>query len=143
MLATSREPLRLDGETVWTVPTLSAEDAVALFLERRRQVRPGFEADPATSSAVVTLCARLDGLPLALELAAAWLRTLTAGEIEAGLDDRFALLVRGPRGVLARHETLLASMSWSHDMLSQEDQTVFRRLAVFAGSFSLDAARRA
>jgi DNA-binding CsgD family transcriptional regulator len=112
-----------------------------LFLERGRQARPGFDADPAASSAVVTLCARLDGLPLALELAAPWLRTLTAGEIEAGLDDRFALLVRGPRGVLARHETLLASMSWSHDMLTRADQAVFRRLGVFVGSFSLDAAR--
>ncbi|MGO9750192.1 MAG: hypothetical protein ACLP8S_23040 [Solirubrobacteraceae bacterium] len=101
VLATSREPLRLDGETVWTVPTPSAEDSIALFLERGRQVRPGFDADPAAALAVMTLCARLDGLPLALELAAAWLRTLTAREIETGLDDRFALLVRGPRGVIA------------------------------------------
>jgi predicted ATPase len=85
--------------------------------------------------------ARLDGLPLALELAAAWLRTLTASELVAELDHRFALLVRGPRAVVARHETMLASMNWSRDMLSAAEQAVFRQLAVFAGRFTQDAAR--
>jgi len=141
VLVTSREPLRLAGETVWTVPTLSPGDAAALFVERARQACPGFGSDPADVSAVGTVCARLDGLPLALELAAAWLRTLTAAELVAELDHQFALLVRGPRAVVARHETLLASMNWSHDMLSGAEQAVFRRLAVFAGSFTLDAAR--
>ena len=140
VLATSREPLRLAGETVWTVPTLSADDAFSLFVQRGREVRPGFDADSSDVAAVRTMCARLDGLPLALELAAAWLRTLSARQIEAGLDDRFALLVRGPRGVVARHETLHASMSWSHDLLDRADQAVFRRLAVFDGGFTLDAA---
>lgn len=141
VLATSREPLHLAGETVWTVPTLSPGDAAALFAERARQACPRFGADPADMPAVGLVCARLDGLPLALELAAAWLRTLTAAELAAELDHRFALLVRGPRAVVARHETLLASMNWSHDMLSGAEQAVFRRLAVFAGSFTLDAAR--
>lgn len=139
VLATSREPLRLAGETVRPVPTLSAGDAATLFVERGQQVRPGFGPDPAEASAVETLCARLDGLPLAVELEAAWLSTLTAPQIEAELDDRFALLIRGPRGVVARHETLLASMSWSHDMLSPDDQAVFQRLSVLAAGITASA----
>ena len=84
------------------------------------------------------MCARLDGSPLALELAAAWLRTLTPRQIEAGLDDRFALLVRSPRDAVPRHASLLASVAWSHDLLDEADRAVFRRLAVFAGGFDLD-----
>ncbi|GLY77672.1 helix-turn-helix transcriptional regulator [Actinoallomurus iriomotensis] len=135
VLATSREPLRLPGEVVWRVPPLGAEDAVALFEERAGPV-PAPDRD-----AVRTACARLDGIPLAIELAAAWSGTLSAREILQGLDDRFSLLVRGPRGVAARHQTLAASMAWSHDLLEEDDRTLFRRLGAFHGGFTLDAAR--
>jgi predicted ATPase len=141
VLTTSREPLGVAGEVIWTVPTLIEHEAVSLFCERGRQVRPDFGLDPANAPVVRAMCARLDGLPLALELAAAWLRTLTPRQIEAGLDDRFALLVRGPRGVVARHETLAASIAWSHDLLDEADRVVLRRLSVFAGGFVLEAAR--
>ncbi|GAA4520119.1 LuxR C-terminal-related transcriptional regulator [Actinoallomurus oryzae] len=135
VLATSREPLRVPGEVVWRVPPLGAEDAVALF-EERSGPTPAPDRD-----AVRTACARLDGIPLAIELAAAWSGTLSAREILQGLDDRFSLLVRGPRGVAARHQTLAASMAWSHDQLAEDDQVLFRRLGAFHGGFTLEAAR--
>lgn len=132
VLATSREPLGVPGEVVWRVPSLSGDDAVALFEERSGR---------AGSDAVRTACIRLDGIPLAIELAAAWSGTLSAQEILDGLDDRFALLVRGPRGVAARHQTLAASMAWSHDLLDEADRVLFRRLGVCHGGFTLEAAR--
>jgi predicted ATPase/DNA-binding CsgD family transcriptional regulator len=141
VLTTSREPLGVPGEAVWRVPSLAEEEALALFVERASLVRPWFTLDASSEAAVRTMCSRLDGIPLALELAAAWLRTLTPQQIEAGLDDRFTLLVRGPRGVVARQQTLAASMEWSHGLLDESDRVVFRRLAVFAGGFTLDAAR--
>jgi predicted ATPase/DNA-binding CsgD family transcriptional regulator len=141
VLTTSREPLGVAGETVWQTPPLSEDDALALFVERASLVRPGFTLDRAGEAAVRTMCRRLDGMPLALELAAAWLRTLTPRQIAAGLDDRFALLVRGPRGAVPRQQTLAASIEWSHALLAERDRIVFRRLAVFAGGFGLDAAR--
>jgi predicted ATPase/DNA-binding CsgD family transcriptional regulator len=141
VLTTSREPLGVAGETVWQVPPLSEDDALALFLERASLVRPGFTLDGSSEAAVRTMCRRLDGIPLALELAAAWLRTLTPRQIVAGLDDRFALLVGGPRGAAPRQQTLAASIEWSHALLDERDRIVFRRLAVFAGGFGLEAAR--
>lgn len=141
LLATSREPLNLPGETVWRVPSMVEDEAVSLFVERASQVRPWFTLDETNEAPVRRLCRRLDGMPLAIELAAAWLRTLTPAQIAAGLDDRFALLVRGSRGVVARHQTLAASIDWSHDLLDGTDQIVLRRLAAFSGGFSLDAAR--
>jgi predicted ATPase/DNA-binding CsgD family transcriptional regulator len=141
VLATSREPLGIPGEVVWRVPRIATDEALALFVERARLVVPGFELDDASRAAVVSMCERLDGMPLALELAAAWLRTLTPQQIEAGLDDRFALLTRGPRGVAGRQQTLAASVQWSHDLLGDAERTLFRRLAVFHGGFTLDAAR--
>jgi predicted ATPase/class 3 adenylate cyclase/DNA-binding CsgD family transcriptional regulator len=141
ILATSREPLDLPGETVWRVPSLVEDEAVSLFVDRASHVRPWFSVDETNEAAVRRLCRRLDGMPLAIELAAAWLRTLTPAQIASGLDDRFALLVRGPRGAVARQQTLAASIDWSHDLLDTTDQVVFRRLAVFSGGFSLDAAR--
>jgi predicted ATPase/DNA-binding CsgD family transcriptional regulator len=141
VLTTSREPLGVPGEVVWRVPELAGDEALALFVERAGAVRPWFTLDASSEAAVRKMCARLDGIPLALELAAAWLRTLTPQQIEAGLDDRFALLVRGPRGAVPRQQTLAASMAWSHDLLDEPEQVVFRRLAVFAGAFTLDAAR--
>ncbi|HKA85192.1 MAG TPA: LuxR C-terminal-related transcriptional regulator [Acidimicrobiales bacterium] len=141
VLATSREPLGVAGETVWRVPSLQEEEAVALFVDRASRVRPWFTLDATNEAAVRTLCRRLDGIPLAVELAAAWLRTLTPAQIAAGLDDRFALLVRGPRSAARRQQTLAASMDWSHDLLDECDRAVFRRLGAFKGGFSLDAAR--
>jgi predicted ATPase/DNA-binding CsgD family transcriptional regulator len=141
VLTTSREPLGVAGETVWQVPPLSEDDALALFLERASLVRPGFTLDGPSEDAVRTMCRRLDGIPLALELAAAWLRTLSPRQIAAGLDDRFALLVGGPRGVAPRQQTLAASIEWSHALLAEPDRIVLRRLAVFAGGFGLEAAR--
>lgn len=131
VLATSREPLGVAGEVVWRVPPLSGVDAVTLFRERAR-------ADE--SAAMRVACARLDGIPLAIELAAAWSSTLSVPEILRGLDDRFTLLVRGPRGVAARQATLAASMAWSHDLLDEDDRVLFRRLGVFAGGFTREAA---
>ena len=141
LLATSREPLGLAGEIVWRVPSLNGDEAVALFVDRASQARPWFTLDATNEAAVRTLCRRLDGIPLAIELAAAWLRTLTPAQIAAGLDDRFALLVRGPRRAVRRQQTLAASMDWSHDLLDENDRVVFRRLAAFTGGFTLDAAR--
>lgn len=134
VLVTSREPLGIAGEAVWRVPALDADEAFALFAERGGAVAPG---DAAT---VRALCARLDGIPLALELAAAWRRTLSPAQIEAGLDDRFALLTRGPRGAVARQATLAASMAWSHDLLGEDERAVLRRVSVFAATFDADAA---
>jgi predicted ATPase/DNA-binding CsgD family transcriptional regulator len=140
VLATSREPLGVAGEAVWPVPALNAEDAAMLFVERARLVRPTFELDPSSEAVVRSIAERLDRLPLAIELAAAWVRTLTPYQIEAGLDDRFSLLVRGPRTADHRHQTLAASIDWSHALLAEPDRIVFRRLAAFAGSFDLEAA---
>ena len=140
VLATSREPLRVPGELVWRVPSLVDDDAVRLFAERAALVRSDFRVD-ADEHSVERICQRLDGIPLAVELAAAWVRVLTPKQIAAGLDDRFVLLSGGPRGVSARHQTLRASLRWSHHLLDEADRVVFRRLAVFAGGFTLDAAR--
>ncbi|HYH91322.1 MAG TPA: LuxR C-terminal-related transcriptional regulator [Solirubrobacteraceae bacterium] len=141
IVATSREPLGLTGEVVWRLSPLAPRDARELFLERAAQVQPDLAVDADADAAIASMCTRLDGSPLALELAAAWLRTLTPRQIEAGLDDRFSLLVRSPRDALPRHASLLASMAWSHDLLDEPDRAVLRRLAIFAGDFDLAAAR--
>jgi predicted ATPase/DNA-binding CsgD family transcriptional regulator len=141
IVATSREPLDLSAETVWWLPPLPPDEARALFVERAARIRPGFAPDADADAAIASMCSRLDGSPLALELAAAWSRTLTPAQIEAGLDDRFALLVRSPRDAVPRHASLLASVAWSHDLLAETDRAVFRRLAVFAGDFDLEAAQ--
>jgi predicted ATPase/DNA-binding CsgD family transcriptional regulator len=135
VLATSREPLDVPGEAVWRVPALAPDEAMTLFTERA-----GSEF-PESEQAIRSICVRLDGMPLALELAAAWVRTLTPEQIEAGLDDRFGLLTRNTRGAAARQQTLAASIDWSHDLLDHDERQVFRRLAVFAGGFTLDAAQ--
>ncbi|MDT4993497.1 MAG: hypothetical protein QOH97_3389 [Actinoplanes sp.] len=141
VLVTSREPLGVPGEAVLGVPPLSDDDAVSLFVDRARLVQPSFALDESNEAAIRSIAAHLDGIPLALELAAAWLRTLTPQQVEAGLDDRFTLLVRGPRGAQRRQRTLLGSIDWSHALLNETDRIVFRRLAVFAGTFGLAAAR--
>ena len=126
---------------VWRLSPLAPPDARELFLERGAQVRPDLALDDEADAAIASMCSRLDGSPLALELAAAWLQTLTPSQIEAGLDDRFSLLVRSPRDAVPRHASLLASMAWSHDLLDEGDRAVLRRLAIFAGDFDLAAAR--
>ncbi|HEV7711195.1 MAG TPA: LuxR C-terminal-related transcriptional regulator [Asanoa sp.] len=141
VLVTSREPLGLPGEAVLGVPPLSDDDALSLFVDRARLVHPSFALDESNEAAIRSIGAHLDGIPLALELAAAWVRTLTPHQVEAGLDDRFALLVRGPRGARRRQRTLFGSIDWSHALLDQTDRIVLRRLAVFAGTFGLAAAR--
>ncbi|WP_051366944.1 LuxR C-terminal-related transcriptional regulator [Hamadaea tsunoensis] len=141
ILVTSREPLGVPGEAVLGVPPLSDDDAFALFTDRARLAKHSFALDESSEAAVRSIAAHLDGIPLALELAAAWVRTLTPQQIEAGLDDRFALLVRGPRGAQRRQRTLAGSIDWSHALLDEVERVVFRRLAVFAGSFGLPAAQ--
>ncbi|HEU5473623.1 MAG TPA: BTAD domain-containing putative transcriptional regulator [Actinophytocola sp.] len=129
ILATSREPLGITGESLHPLPALEIEWAETLFADRAAAVRPGFAGDDA----VRRICAALDGLPLAIELAAARLRTLTTAEIEARLDDRFRLLSKGSRVSPPRHQTLRAVVEWSWDLLSSDERMLARRLAVFAG----------
>jgi len=156
VLATSREPLRVPGEVVWRVPSLSLPDpadasapedltryeAVRLFVERASLGKPGVGLTPGTARAVVELCRRLDGIPLALELAAARAKGVPVVELAARLHDRFRLLTDGSRTALPRQQTLRAAIDWSYDLLSDQERVVFRRLAVFAGGFDLDAAER-
>ena len=154
VVATSRVALRIGGEHTYAVPPLATPDpdhlpaldalaagpAVALFLQRARAVRPAFALSERNAAAVARVCARLDGLPLALELAAARLRALTAEQLAARLDDRFRLLTGGDRAASARHQTLRATLDWSHDLLRDHERTLLRRLAVFAGGWTLEQA---
>jgi len=139
VLATSREPLGVAGESVWRVPSLRDGEAIGLFADRASLVRPEFSVEPHRD-AVRTICRRLDGIPLSIELAAAWVRVLTPEQIAAGLHD-LVELAGGPRAMIPRHRTLAASVRWSHDLLGEGDRLVFRRLAVLAGGFTLDAVR--
>ena len=154
VLATSREPLGLAGETTWRVPpltlpidsgpttpeALTAYDSVALFVERARQARPNFVVTNENAPAVAEICARLDGIPLAIELAAARVRVLSPEGIREALNDRFRLLTGGAKRGLARQQTLAASVEWSYDLLADAEGTMLQRLAVFSGGFTLDAA---
>ncbi|MBP8537808.1 NB-ARC domain-containing protein, partial [Streptomyces sp. MK37H] len=142
VLATSREPLGVPGETVRPVEPLPPAPAHQLFAERAATVRPGFDpaADPDTAAAVAEICRRLDGLPLAIELAAARLRLLTPRQIADRLDDRFRLLTSGSRTALPRQQTLRAVVEWSWDLLDERERTVLRRASVFAGGWTLSAA---
>ncbi|MET9456929.1 BTAD domain-containing putative transcriptional regulator [Streptomyces canus] len=135
VLATSRESLGITGEAVLPVPPLPPEPAVRLFLDRARAVRPGFEGH----ARVADICAALDGLPLAIELAAARLRTLTPDEVADRLDDRFRLLSRGDRSKALRHRTLRAVVEWSWDLLDDEERELASRLTVFRGGAGLEA----
>ena len=142
ILATSREPISVDGEVMWRVPSLSLTgDAIELFTDRARRARPGFLGGAEVAGTVAEICQRLDGLPLAIELAAARLRALSPAEILAGLHDRFRLLAGGARTAVRRQQTLRASVDWSHDLLTDPERTLLRRLAAFAGGFDLDAAQ--
>ena len=158
VLATSREPLRIEGETTWGVASLAAPvvalplvspDVVAglvrypaarLFVERARAALPSFQLTDGNAASVARICSHLDGIPLALELAAVRVRSLTVEQIEARLDDRFRLLTAGSRVELPRHQTLRALVDWSHALLSEPEQVLLRRLAVFSGGWTLEAA---
>jgi predicted ATPase/class 3 adenylate cyclase/DNA-binding CsgD family transcriptional regulator len=141
LLATSREPVGVDGEQIWRVPSLSlADEAVELFTDRARRARPDFAVTAKDAGKVTEICRRLDGMPLAIELAAARVRTLSLTEIVDTLHDRFRLLTGGSRTAVRRQQTLRASVDWSHALLTEPERVVFRRLAVFMGSFDLTAA---
>ena len=140
VLATSRERLAVAAEAVWRVPSMADNDVVELFAERARAVRNDFVVDDANSEAVQMVCQRLDGIPLAVELAAAWVRILTPSQIAAALDDRFRLLVATPSRRVPRQQTLAASVEWSYGLLREPARVLLRRLAVFAGGFTIASA---
>ena len=139
LIASSREPLRVAGETTYAVPALPAAEAERLFVERARAARPEFRMN-GYAAAVAAVCRRLDGIPLAIELAAARVRTMPVEAIAERLNDRFRLLTSGDRTALPRQQTLRALIDWSHELLSENERAVFRRLAVFAGGWTLEAA---
>ncbi|HYR00655.1 MAG TPA: adenylate/guanylate cyclase domain-containing protein [Casimicrobiaceae bacterium] len=154
LLASSREHLRVPGEVTYPVQALAVPDsreaaapdalvryeAVRLFVDRAQAVRPDFAVSAENAPAIVDICRRLDGIPLALELAAARVRSLPVEAIAERLDDRFRLLTRGARTDLPRQQTLRALIDWSYDLLDSPEKAVFERLAVFAGGFTLEAA---
>ena len=140
VVATSREPLGVAGEVTWALPPLVEREAVELFTVRAQQARPQFTLSDDERAAVVDICRRLDGLPLAIELAAARVRALAPARIAAGLKDRFPLLSTGPRGGPRRQATLEASFDWSYDLLSEPERSLLRQLSVFAGGFDVEAA---
>ncbi|GAB7145652.1 helix-turn-helix transcriptional regulator [Mycobacterium riyadhense] len=141
LLATSREPIRVPGEVSYRVPPLSLSDeAVQMFSFRARRVRPDFRLTNDNTAVVAEICSRLDGLPLAIELAAARVRALSLDEILIGLRDRFHLLTGGARTWARRQQTLWASVDWSYALLTEPERVLFRRLAVFVGCFFLDDA---
>jgi predicted ATPase/DNA-binding SARP family transcriptional activator len=152
VLTTTREPLRVRGESVWTLgplelpgahqvdlAVLASTDAVRLFCERAADAKVGFALSLENAPAVTAVCARLEGIPLAIELAAARVRILTVGQIATRLDHTFDLLTKGSRGAQTRQASVQATISWSHDLLSATEQILFRRLSVFAGDFTLEA----
>jgi len=142
LLTTSREPIGVAGEVSLRVPSLSLSDeAIELFTDRARRVRPDFRVTDENAPAVGEICRRLDGLPLAIELAAARVGALSLPEIINGLHDRFRLLTGGARTAVRRQQTLRASVDWSHALLTEPERVLFRRLAVFLGGFDLDAAQ--
>jgi len=155
VIATSREPLRVAAETAWQVPPMSMpapdglddqgellrSDALRLFADRAAAAKPGFVLGPANVTAVASICRTVDGLPLGIELAAAWVRVLTVEQIAARLSDRFRLLSSAERMAPARHRTLRAAIDWSHELLSAPEKVLLRRLSVFAG-WPLEMAER-
>lgn len=153
ILVTSREPLGITGESTWRVPPLGVPDAadidadidgdqasVRLFCERAKAIAPEFRLTPAVAPAVVEICRRLDGNALAIELAAARVDALSPAQLAERLGDRFELLSIGSRTALPRHQTLRGALDWSHDLLSEPEQVLLRRLSVFVGGWSAEAA---
>lgn len=155
ILATSREPLGIAGETIYRVPSLDLPDspelsaaqiseygAIRLFVERAAAVKPNFRLTQGNALSVAQICARLDGIPLAIELAAARVKALSAEEIARRLDDRFRLLTGGSRTALPRQQTLRALIDWSYELLSEAERVLSRRLSVFVGGWNLTAAEQ-
>jgi predicted ATPase/DNA-binding SARP family transcriptional activator/class 3 adenylate cyclase len=155
VLVTSREALRIEGETVWRLGPLqlpdvgelnlgeiAGSDAVALFCERAGESLAGFSLDTSNAATVTTICRRMEGMPLTIELAAAWVRTLPLTQIAQRLENSLDLLSKGSRRGGDRHASLRATLAWSHDLLDPTEQVLFRRLAVFFGGFTLAAAER-
>lgn len=154
IITTSREPLGVAGELTWRIPSLAMPDpeetpsvealsqyeAVRLFIERALSVRPDFTVDKENAPAIAQICYRLDGIPLAIELAAARVNVLTPDQIAARLEDRFRLLTGGTRTALPRQQTLQALADWSYQLLNNEEQGLLRRMSVFFGGFSIEAA---
>ncbi len=154
ILATSREPLGVLGETIWLAPGLTlpdpaaplsletsgASDAVQLFVERARAQQPHFQLNAQNAAVVAQICRRLDGLPLAIELAAARIRMLGVAQIATRLDDALNLLTSGARTAAPRQQTLRGTLDWSYQLLAAEEQALLRQLAVFAGGWTLEAA---
>lgn len=142
LLATSREPIGVPGEATWRVPSLSvADEAVELFADRARLAQIDFSITDDDAATVAEICRRLDGMPLAIELAAARVRALSLVEILDSLHDRFRLLTGGSRTAVRRQQTLRASVDWSHALLTEPERVLFRRLAAFMGGFDLEAAQ--
>jgi predicted ATPase/class 3 adenylate cyclase/DNA-binding CsgD family transcriptional regulator len=139
VLATSRAPLGAAGELVWAIPPLADDDAQQLFVERARHVRHNLKVDDDTQASIAAICRRLDGIPLPIELAAARCKLLSPMQILTGLQDAIALLTGGARTALQRHQTIEASIAWSHGLLRPDEQLLLRRLSVFESHFSLDA----
>jgi predicted ATPase/DNA-binding CsgD family transcriptional regulator len=153
VLATSREALGVAGEVAWPVPSLALPDlrrtpnieglsryeSARLFVERTEAVKPTFSLTEQNAPSVVKICYRLDGIPLAIELAAARTKVLSVEQISERLDDCFRILAAGSRTTIPRQRTLHATMDWSHELLSEQERALFRRLSVFAGGFSLEA----
>ncbi|HUR77634.1 MAG TPA: tetratricopeptide repeat protein [Acidimicrobiales bacterium] len=147
VVATSREPLGVDGERVFRVPSLATDadadgdsPAVALFIDRAEKANAAFATDPAALEAVRSICARLDGIPLAIELAASRLRSMSLQDLATRLEDRFALLSGGARTALPRQQTLRGLVDWSYELLDEDERSVFRRISVFNGRFPLEGA---
>ncbi|WP_330295421.1 ATP-binding protein [Streptomyces sp. NBC_00503] len=140
VLAAGRRPLTLDGELSWPLAPLAPDEALALLTERAVAADPGFAPTEADRAVLAELCVRLDGLPLALELAAGRLRTLSPAQVLSRLEDRFGLLTGGGRGALPRHRALRTAIGWSHELCTAGERLLWARLSVFAGQFDLDAA---
>ncbi|HEY8693097.1 MAG TPA: NB-ARC domain-containing protein, partial [Chloroflexota bacterium] len=140
ILATSREPLNIAGELVWPVPPLPPEDGATLFAARAAEARPDFALTVAQAATVVEMCQQLDGLPLAIELAAATARSLAVEEVASRLGQRFNVLAAGKRTAPQRQQSLRAMVDWSYTRLSPQEQTLFARLSVFAAGWTLAAA---
>jgi predicted ATPase/DNA-binding XRE family transcriptional regulator len=140
VLATSREPLRVAGECAFRLPSLSSEHSIALFVDRARAVNHRFSLGEGDRPVVERLCRRLDGIPLAIELAAARMNVLSLDTLATRLDDSFALLTGGARTALPRHQTMRAVVDWSFKLLSKREQRFFERLSVFSGGCTLDSA---
>ena len=139
VLATSREPLHVAGEVVWRVPSLPPREAARLFAERATAVSSRFALSDGNTAAVAEVCRRVDGIPLAIELAAARVGVLTPAQIAARLRESLTVLAAGRRTALTRQQTLTATLEWSHDLLDGDERTMFRRFGALAGSCDLDA----